>query len=57
MPVHGEWRHLQANAALAVATGVAPENVLVVEDGVVVDLTDGVARVAGVCLLYTSRCV
>ena len=48
MPVHGEWRHLQANAALAVATGVAPENVLVVEDGVVVDLTDGVARVAGV---------
>ncbi|MET0740386.1 MAG: ribonuclease J, partial [Candidatus Nanopelagicales bacterium] len=24
MPVHGEWRHLRANAAIAVATGVPP---------------------------------
>ncbi|MGL4177807.1 MAG: ribonuclease J [Dermatophilaceae bacterium] len=47
MPVHGEWRHLVANADLAVATGVPRENVVVVEDGVVVDLVDGVARVAG----------
>ncbi|MGL5864461.1 MAG: ribonuclease J [Dermatophilaceae bacterium] len=47
MPVHGEWRHLVANAELAVATGVPRRNVVVVEDGVVVDLVDGVARVAG----------
>jgi ribonuclease J len=47
MPVHGEWRHLMANADLAVATGVPRERVIVVEDGVVVDLVDGVARVAG----------
>ncbi len=47
MPVHGEWRHLQANAALALATGVPPERVVVVEDGVVVDLVDGVASVVG----------
>ena len=47
MPVHGEIRHLHANAALAVRTGVPPERVVVVEDGVVVDLVDGVARVVG----------
>jgi ribonuclease J len=47
MPVHGEWRHLQANAALAVATGVPRENVVVVEDGVVVDLVEGRAKVVG----------
>jgi ribonuclease J len=47
MPVHGEIRHLHANAALAVRTGVPAERVVVVEDGVVVDLVDGVARVVG----------
>ncbi|SFK85073.1 ribonuclease J [Amycolatopsis sacchari] len=47
MPVHGEWRHLRANAALAVRTGVAPENVVLAEDGVVVDLVDGRARTTG----------
>jgi ribonuclease J len=47
MPVHGEVRHLIANADLAVQTGVPRERVVVVEDGVVVDLVDGVARVAG----------
>ncbi len=47
MPVHGEVRHLHANAALAVRTGVPPERVVVVEDGVVVDLVDGVAKVVG----------
>ncbi len=47
MPVHGEWRHLKANAELAVRTGVAEDRVLIVEDGVVVDLIDGRARVTG----------
>jgi len=47
LPVHGEIRHLQANAALARATGVSAENVLVAEDGVVVDLVDGKAEIAG----------
>ncbi len=45
LPVHGEIRHMLANAELARATGV--ENVVVAEDGVVVDLVDGVASVAG----------
>ena len=47
MPVHGEWRHLRANGALAVRTGVAPKNVVLAEDGVVVDLLDGQARATG----------
>lgn len=47
MPVHGEQRHLVANAELAIATGVPEENVLLGENGSVVDLRDGVARVVG----------
>lgn len=47
MPVHGEVRHLIANAELAVAAGVAPEHVILAEDGTVVDLKDGVAKVVG----------
>lgn len=47
MPVHGEWRHLRANGELAVRTGVAAENVVLAEDGVVVDLVDGRARPTG----------
>ncbi|GAA1170203.1 ribonuclease J [Ornithinimicrobium humiphilum] len=47
LPVHGEWRHLVANAELAVATGVPRDNVVLAEDGVVVDLVDGRARIAG----------
>ncbi|MFS0703521.1 ribonuclease J [Cellulomonas sp. 179-A 9B4 NHS] len=47
MPVHGEVRHLIANAALAVKTGVPADRVVLAEDGVVVDLVDGRASVVG----------
>jgi ribonuclease J len=47
MPVHGEWRHLRANAALAEQTGVAHDAVVVTENGVVVDLVDGKASAVG----------
>ncbi|TDW29039.1 ribonuclease J [Cryobacterium psychrophilum] len=47
MPVHGEWRHLKANAELAVQTGVEEDRVLIAEDGVVVDLVDGRASITG----------
>lgn len=47
MPVHGEWRHLRANAELARLTGVPAERVVIAEDGVVVDLVDGIASFAG----------
>jgi ribonuclease J len=47
MPIHGEWRHLQAHAAIAKLSGVAEDRVVIAEDGVVVDLVDGRASVAG----------
>ncbi len=47
MPVHGELRHLRANADLAVASGVAPQRVVLAGDGVVVDLLDGKAEITG----------
>ena len=47
MPVHGEWRHMRANAELAVSTGVKRSNTVVVDNGVVVDLVDGKAHVVG----------
>ncbi|MEV6825776.1 ribonuclease J [Amycolatopsis sp. NPDC051102] len=47
MPVHGEWKHLKANAELAIRTGVAADNVVIAEDGVVVDLVDGKASRTG----------
>ncbi|GEA81801.1 ribonuclease J [Cellulomonas uda] len=47
MPVHGEVRHLVANGALAVQTGVPADRVVLAEDGVVVDLVDGRASVVG----------
>ncbi|MDR1834022.1 MAG: ribonuclease J [Propionibacteriaceae bacterium] len=47
LPVHGEARHLRANADLAIATGVPPERALVAEDGMVIDLKDGVAAIVG----------
>jgi ribonuclease J len=47
MPVHGEWRHLRANAELGALTGVPQDRVVIAEDGVVVDLVDGVAKISG----------
>ncbi|HEV7186142.1 MAG: ribonuclease J [Actinomycetales bacterium] len=47
MPVHGEYRHLVANAKLAIDTGVPVENTILAEDGTVIDLRAGVARVVG----------
>ncbi|RLU96566.1 RNase J family beta-CASP ribonuclease [Streptomyces griseocarneus] len=47
MPVHGEWRHLRANAELGALTGVPKNHIVIAEDGVVVDLVDGVAKIVG----------
>jgi ribonuclease J len=47
MPVHGTWRHLRANAALAAQTGVPEESILLAENGVSVDLVGGSARISG----------
>ncbi|GAA4360594.1 ribonuclease J [Paeniglutamicibacter cryotolerans] len=47
MPVHGETRHLIANGKLAVESGVPRQNVLLTEDGYVVDLVAGTASIVG----------
>jgi len=47
MPIHGEVRHLLANGALAIKTGVPAERVMFAENGVVIDMANGVAKVVG----------
>ena len=47
MPIHGENRHLIANGLIAVKTGVSPDNVVLAQDGDVVDLYHGKAAVVG----------
>lgn len=47
MPVHGEVRHMQANAEIAHSSGVPWENIVRIEDGGVVDLVDGVPKKVG----------
>ncbi|WP_460776410.1 ribonuclease J [Microbacterium sp. GXF7504] len=47
LPVHGEYRHLMANAKLAQDTGIPAERTILGENGTVVDLKDGVAEVVG----------
>lgn len=47
MPVHGEWRHLKANAEIAIESGVPRENTFIIENGIVVDLINHEAEVVG----------
>jgi ribonuclease J len=47
MPVHGETRHLIANGNLALETGMEPDSVILADNGTVVDLADGHARIVG----------
>lgn len=47
MPIHGENRHLVANGLIAVKTGLDPQNVVLAEDGDVVDLYHGKAAIVG----------
>ena len=47
LPVHGEWRHLRAHAAIARSTGLSDERIMLAEDGTVVDLAEGRASIAG----------
>jgi ribonuclease J len=45
MPVHGEFRMLAAHAQLARESGVAEENIILAENGSVVELTDGKVKI------------
>ncbi len=39
IPVHGEYRHLVLHGQLAQSLGMSPENVFILEDGDVIDIT------------------
>lgn len=47
LPVHGEYRHLVANAKLAQQTGIPEENTILASNGTIIDLKDGQTRIAG----------
>jgi len=47
MPVHGEYRHLVQHARLAVDVGVASENVIIAENGDLIELTREKIKVIG----------
>ncbi|MFB7250440.1 ribonuclease J [Microbacterium sp. NPDC056234] len=47
LPVHGEYRHLVANAKLAQETGIPEENTILATNGTIIDLKDGETRIAG----------
>lgn len=47
LPIHGEWRHMRANAEIAESVGIGAEHVILAEDGTVLDLHDGTITVAG----------
>lgn len=46
VPVHGELRHLHAHARLARQLGIPAENILIAENGAVLEFTRETARVA-----------
>ncbi|MBN1176321.1 MAG: ribonuclease J [Dehalococcoidales bacterium] len=47
MPIHGEYRHLSLHAQLAESVGISPDNIFVLEDGDVLELTASNAKVNG----------
>jgi ribonuclease J len=47
MPIHGEYRHLNIHARLAQSLGMPESNILLVEDGAIVELDPTKGRVIG----------
>jgi ribonuclease J len=47
LPVHGEWRHLRAHAAIARSTGLPDERIMLAENGTMVELVEGRASIVG----------
>jgi ribonuclease J len=47
LPVHGEWRHMRANAEIAMSVGIPEDRVVLAEDGTVMDLVDGKVSIVG----------
>ncbi|PZU40739.1 MAG: RNase J family beta-CASP ribonuclease [Microbacterium sp.] len=47
LPIHGEYRHLTANAKIAQSSGVPVERTILAENGTIIDLRGGTASVVG----------
>lgn len=47
IPIHGEYRMLRQHGKLAEATGVASENILIIDNGDIVEINQGKARMGG----------
>ncbi|MBQ9279692.1 MAG: ribonuclease J [Clostridia bacterium] len=47
IPVHGEFRHLQAHAETAVKVGVDPDNIVLLSNGSVLELDKNFCKVTG----------
>ena len=47
IPVHGEYRHLKANAKLAESLGIPKENIFIMHSGDVMELNDESAEITG----------
>ena len=47
LPVHGEWRHMRANADLAMQSGLSEHNVVIAENGITIDVANGHADISG----------
>ncbi len=47
MPIHGEYRHLTIHAQLAQSVGIAKENIFVLEDGEILELSSHSGKITG----------
>ncbi len=47
IPVHGEQKHLRKHAGLAATMGISPENIIIADNGKVVEITDEKISLAG----------
>lgn len=46
VPIHGEFRHLKHHADIAMETGISPENIFLLDNGDVLEISDSTACVA-----------
>lgn len=46
LPIHGEFRHLVLHTRLAQELGIKPENTFSIEDGQVIEIQNGIAKVS-----------
>jgi len=47
MPIHGEYRHLTLHAKLAESVGILKENIFVLEDGDILELSSQASKIIG----------